>query len=96
LAKELQLNPEDIRKEVYLSKDTLYQTAWQLATDGNPFELLEKPWEFAKELQLNQKRLGLKCVCQKAIAIELPGTWRNTTLTGDKLFTLSTMRIKGD
>jgi hypothetical protein len=30
-AKELQLNPQDLRNEMWLSKDMLKQTAWQTA-----------------------------------------------------------------
>jgi len=35
----------------------LYQTAWHLAADENHVEILEKLWEFVKELQLKPEDL---------------------------------------
>jgi len=41
-AKELHLNPEELRNEVWLSKDEYDQTAWHRAASEGHIEILEK------------------------------------------------------
>jgi hypothetical protein len=40
---------------VLLLKDTYEETAWQKAAEGGQVEILEKLWDWAKELQLKPK-----------------------------------------
>jgi hypothetical protein len=56
-AKELQLKPQELRKEVLLSKDKFNETAWLKAAAEGQVEILEKLWDFAKELQLKPEEL---------------------------------------
>jgi ankyrin repeat protein len=53
LVKKLQLKPEELNKQLYLSKDNLGQTAWHMAAKAGHVEILEKLWVWAKELQIN-------------------------------------------
>jgi hypothetical protein len=39
---------------VFLSKDYYNETAWHKAADNGHLEMLEKLWDWAKELQLKQ------------------------------------------
>jgi hypothetical protein len=42
---------------MWLSEDEFHQTAWHMAARRNHVEVLEKPWESAKELQLKPQEL---------------------------------------
>jgi hypothetical protein len=57
-AKKLQLKPDAIWNEVFLSKGHLNITPWHMAAENDNVEVLEKLWEWAKELQI--KPVGLK------------------------------------
>ena len=48
LAKELQLNPQDLGNEMWLSKDESWKLAWQMAVEGRQVELLEKLSDWTK------------------------------------------------
>jgi len=61
-AKELQLNPEELRNIVCLSKDNSGQTPWHEAALRGKVEVFEKLWDWATELQLNPEDLRIK-VC---------------------------------
>jgi ankyrin repeat protein len=63
LAKEVQLNPEELRNEVWLSKDMYGQTAWHMAVGEGHVEILEKLWEWARELQLKPEELKNQFLC---------------------------------
>ena len=52
-AKELQLNSEDIKNDVYLLKEKDRKTAWHMAAICGKVEVLERLWDWAKKLQLN-------------------------------------------
>ena len=49
-AKELQLNPEELRKDVCLLKDNTGQTPWHKAAEYGKFEVIQKLCDWAKEL----------------------------------------------
>ena len=51
-AKELQVNPEELKNQVWLLTDNSEQTAWHMAPGGGQDEVSEKLWDWAKELQL--------------------------------------------
>jgi len=51
-AKELQINPKELRNELLLSKGKCNRTAWHSAAIGDKVEVLNKLWDWAKELQL--------------------------------------------
>jgi len=57
LAKEVELNPEELRNEVWLSKNMFGQTACHMAAGEGHVEVLEKLWNLAKEVQLNPEEL---------------------------------------
>ena len=42
---------------VYLSQDMFNETAWHMAADNGHLEVLEKLWDWAKELQLKPEEL---------------------------------------
>jgi len=46
-AKELQLQPEELRNELLLSKDKLNNTAWHMAAEEGNFKVLESLWEWS-------------------------------------------------
>jgi hypothetical protein len=56
-AKELHIQPEELRNEVWLLKDTDGKTVWHMAAEIGEVELLEKIWDRAKELQLKPEEL---------------------------------------
>ena len=56
-AKELQLKPEDFRKDLWLSKDKFNQTPWHMAAERWHIEVLEKVCNWDKELQVNPEEL---------------------------------------
>jgi ankyrin repeat protein len=56
-AKELQLNPEDLRNALLLSKDNYNRTPLHKASLEGKVEVLEKVWEWAKKLQLRSEEL---------------------------------------
>ena len=56
-AKELQLNPEELRNELLLLKDKVNKTAWHKAAKRGHVEVLKKMLDWAKELQLNPEEL---------------------------------------
>ena len=58
LAKELQLNPEEIKNDVYLLNDKNDKTAWHMAALWGKVEVLERLRDWVKELQLNAE--GIK------------------------------------
>ena len=47
-AKKLQLNPEEIKSDVYLLKDKNETTAWHVAAKWGIVELFEELWDWAK------------------------------------------------
>jgi ankyrin repeat protein len=47
-AKDMQLNPDEIRNEVLLSKYYLNHTPWHTAAEGGKVEALGKLWDWAK------------------------------------------------
>jgi hypothetical protein len=48
LAEELQLNPQDLGNEMWLSKYESWKLAWQMAVEGRQVELLEKLSDWTK------------------------------------------------
>jgi hypothetical protein len=48
LAKELQLNPHNLRNEMCLSKDESGNSFWQMAVEGRLFEILEELSDWTK------------------------------------------------
>jgi hypothetical protein len=52
LAKELQLNPEELKYEALLSTDINFEMVWHKAAKSGNVEVLVKLWDLAKELQL--------------------------------------------
>ena len=56
-AKELQLNPEEVKNDVYLLKVKDGKTAWHMAAESCKVGLLQKLWDWAKEIQLNPDEL---------------------------------------
>jgi len=56
-AKGLQLNPEEIKNDVYLKKDKDGKTNPHMAAEGGEFEVLERLWDWAKELKLNPEEI---------------------------------------
>jgi hypothetical protein len=48
---------EELRNQVWLSKDESGKAAWLMAASGSHVKLLQKLWHFAKELQLNPQDL---------------------------------------
>ena len=49
-AKELQLNPGELRNDVCLLKDNSGQTPWHKAAEYGKFEVIQKLCDWAKEL----------------------------------------------
>ena len=62
MAKELQINPEELRNYTNLSKDISGQTTWHKVALRGKVELLEKLCDWAKKIQLNPEELR-KEVC---------------------------------
>jgi ankyrin repeat protein len=56
-AKDLQLTPEELKNQLWLSKDSSGMTAWHNAARVGHIELVQKLWKFAKELQLKPEEL---------------------------------------
>jgi hypothetical protein len=56
--KNCKKNPEELKKQVYLSKDHLGQMAWHIAKEAVRVEILEKLWNWAKELQLKPEDIS--------------------------------------
>ena len=56
-AKDLQLNPEEIKNYVYLLKDRDGKTAWLMGALLGKVEVLGRLWDLAKELQLNSEEI---------------------------------------
>jgi ankyrin repeat protein len=48
-----------------LSKDKLNNTAWHIAVEANNFKLLDKLWEWAKEMQLKPEELRNELLLSK-------------------------------
>jgi len=57
LAKNLQLEPEELRNKVLLSKDKHNETAWHKTAEGGHVEILKELWDWAKKLQLKPEEL---------------------------------------
>ena len=57
VAKELQLQPHEMRNELLLSKDKSKETAWHKAAERGHVRILDKMWNVAKELQLQPKEM---------------------------------------
>jgi hypothetical protein len=55
-AKILQLKPEALRKELFLSKDTYGKTAVQ-AAERDQVEIIKKQWDWAKVLHVKPEGL---------------------------------------
>jgi len=53
----LKLKPEEIRNEVFLSKNKDGNEAWLLAAERGKVEILEKLCNWAKELQLRPEKI---------------------------------------
>jgi len=54
-ARELQLKPEELKNQFWLSKDSSGRTTWHMAAGNGHIEVLEKLWDLAIELQQNQR-----------------------------------------
>jgi len=52
-AKELQLNPKELRNELLLSRVKSQEMGCHKATQRGQVEILEKLWGYAKILQIN-------------------------------------------
>ena len=63
--KALQLKPEEIRKELLLSKNKNGNSAWHEAAESGPVEILEKLWNWAKELQLKPEEIRNELLLSK-------------------------------
>jgi len=49
LAKELQLNPSEVKYKLFLDQEGVGQTAWLLAAKSDKLKLLKELWALAKE-----------------------------------------------
>jgi len=58
LAKEVQLNREEIKNDVYLLKDKDGKTPWHMAARSGKIEVLKRLWNWAKELQLISEKIN--------------------------------------
>jgi len=56
-AKELQLKPEELRNQLWLTKHNSGKTAWHNAASAGHVELLETLWNWAKILQVKPEKL---------------------------------------
>jgi len=74
LAKELQLKPEDIGNEVFLSRDNYGNTSWHKAAEIRKVEILEKLWNWAKETQLKPDEIRNVVLSSKTRIRKRPGT----------------------
>jgi hypothetical protein len=64
-AKELQLKPEELKNEVFLSKNKYNETAWHKAAQRGEVEVLEKLWDWAKKLRLKPEELRNEVLLSK-------------------------------
>jgi len=76
-SKNQQLIPEELRKQVWLSKDSSGKTAWYNAASVGHVGVLEKLWDFAKELQLKQGELKKHVFVKSRV-------WTNGLANGSK------------
>jgi hypothetical protein len=64
-AKELQLEPEELRNEVLLLRDMYDNTAWYKAAEKGHVEVLNKLCDWAKDLQLKPEELKNEVLLSK-------------------------------
>jgi ankyrin repeat protein len=55
--KNLQLKPEELKNQFWLSKENSGKTAWHMAAGNGHIEVLEKLWDLATELQQKPEKL---------------------------------------
>jgi len=48
LVEEMQLNPQDLRNELWLSKDDSGKSAWQMAAEGRNLYIIEELLDWTK------------------------------------------------
>jgi hypothetical protein len=56
-AKEIQINPEELRNGVFFLKGMNGKTAWHMAEGTGNVEVLEMLWDCAKKLQLKLEEI---------------------------------------
>jgi hypothetical protein len=69
-AKELQLKPEELQNELWLSKRNYEQTPWHLAAAEGNVEVLDTLWDWAKELQLTPEEFRNEVLLSKGLFSE--------------------------
>ena len=69
----MQLNPEQLRTELFLSKDMYKETAWHKAAETGETEMSEDLWDLAEELQLKPDHLRNEMLFSKTSIWKLPG-----------------------
>jgi hypothetical protein len=78
-AKILQLKPEALRKELFLSKDTWKNSMVQAAERGQ-VEILKKQWDWAKVLHVKREWLRNEVVVSTHKYVKT--TWHKTAESG--------------
>jgi len=72
-----ELNPEELYNEMLLAKFEGETTAWHVAATFGNAGILEKPWEWAKEIQTIDE-INKNLLLDRDQKNEPPYTWQHT------------------